>query len=136
MYTLDTDTYSSIVQLLPIGEVNQLRSTSSLNSKQLTTLRNTDNFWKLRLEKVLDIQIKYIPAKYTWHQLYTKVTSGGVDLNKKLIKFSTAGDLEGVQLLIEAGADVTADNNKAIRWTSGKGYTSSTSSTITTTSWS
>lgn len=85
-------------------------------------MRNTHNFWKLRLEKILDIQINYIPTTYTWYELYTKFTSGKFELNQKLIEFSNKGNIQVVQLLLKAGADVRAENNYAIRWASKYGY--------------
>ena len=122
MYTLDPDTYSHIVQLLPIDSINDLRLTASSNSQQLSALRNTDNFWKLRLEKFLDIQITLNPAPQTWHQVYTKITTGDLNLSQKLITFAQAGDFLVVRLLVEAGADVTSDNNVALRAASANGH--------------
>ena len=53
MYTVDSDTYSTITSILPIEAINELRLTSNSNSDQLTGGKNSDNFWRLRLEKVL-----------------------------------------------------------------------------------
>ena len=122
MYTLDPDTYSSIVELLPINAINQLRVTDSTNSHQLSTLRNTDNYWKLRLQKFLDIQITRIPTPETWHQVYIKITAGDLNLSQKLIKFIQTGDFQVVQLLLDAGADVTADDNAALLLASRRGH--------------
>jgi len=44
------------------------------------------------------------------------------DNNYAIIWASYKGHLEVVKLLIDAGADVTADDNKAIRWVSQKGH--------------
>ena len=122
MYTLDPDTYSLIVQSLPIDSINNLRITASSNSQQLSALRNSNNFWKLRLEKFLDIQITRNPAPETWHQVYTKITTGNLNLSQKLITFAQTGDFPVVQLLLDAGADVTANYHKALRWASMNGH--------------
>ena len=122
MYTLDSDTYSCIVQSLPIDAINHLRLTTSSNFHQLSTLRNSNNFWKLRLEKFLDIQITCIPTSETWHQVYTKITAGELNLSQKLSIFARLGDLPIVQLLLESGADITTDDNLAIRTASGNGH--------------
>ena len=122
MYTLDPDTYSSIVQLLPINTINNLRITASGNSQQLSALRNSNNFWKLRLEKFLDIQITRNPAPETWHQVYTKITTGDLNLSQKLITFAQTGDFPVVELLLDAGADATAKRSLALREASKYGY--------------
>ena len=97
MYTLDPDTYSHIAESLPIDAINQLRVTASTNFQQLSALRNSNNFWKLRLQQFLDIQIARIPTPETWHQVYTKITSGDLNLSQKLITFAQTGDFPVVQ---------------------------------------
>ena len=61
----------------------------------------------------------------TRKKLLKRLTSGkidGVDIQERLKCAIELGDIKAIQSCEKAGADVTADDNYAVKWASGNGY--------------
>lgn len=122
MDALSEDMLSTIIEILSVCDIKSLKLTSHWMSNRLSSLRNEDDFWRRRLQSMYCVKLNYKITNNTWHQLYCKVNSGRLDLEKKLIDFSDGGDCEAVLLLSILGADASAENNMAFRLASKWGH--------------
>ena len=94
--------------------VNLKVSHSKLNNAIEEVYKN-NLFWKQKTEILLETKLG--DKKIDWRLIYNKIKSK-VDLKRA----TKEGDLNLVNILIETNFDPSADDNYAIRYTSGNGH--------------
>ena len=110
------DVVANLMVYLPEKDTKTLKASSYQLTRTVNAINRDNNFWKRRVERLLDIKFNKIGInwKIVHDYIYNTEEDKLNDLNKGLIQAAEDGNVDVVDILILAGINPSKDANTAI----------------------